>query len=237
MVMNRSRSFLEKHKTTGRLAGIKARTAPRISHAIRVLKEIADAKGFHPELNFQQRPTIGVDAEKDYYDPVSKDRWNPQFREQKEQPGNKDKDNKDPNKRPNGREQKPEPPQGVPNNGRGNGPPEPPEEEPDQGVEEPVADEPGGTITRKELPDDPPDDSRKKVSVSKQPDGMPNASDKVTRQYSIEDDTLGQGNKLGTASTAYQIRQALKQAKGNRGKIPATRKNVHQHGSVQKYWS
>jgi hypothetical protein len=55
-------------------------TGPKISHSLRVIRELSRANGFRPECNVQQRPTIGVDSEYNYYDPSPQERWNPVFK-------------------------------------------------------------------------------------------------------------------------------------------------------------
>lgn len=242
--ISRSKRFLEKHKTTGRLAGIKARTKPPLTQALRVLREIENAVGFHPERNLQVRPTIGADAEKDYYDPVLKDRWNPQLREQQNGKGNpnapKPKSNKSDDSRDARNGKNPPPPQGYPNDGRGNGPPEPPEGTTGTGAQPPGEEEPegpGGKITRQELPDDPQKDSRKKPSMAKNTADRPDSSTRIFMRYSMEDDAFSNGVRKEMPTTAHQIRQAIKQAKGNRKSMPKARKKQSVHGPIQKYWS
>lgn len=242
---SKSRSFLEKHKSVGRLAGIKANTKPSLTQAMRVLGEIENATGFHPERNLQMRPTIGVDAEKDYYDPVSKNRWNPQLKEQqngKENPNApKPKGNKNNDARPNGRKEVSRPPQGEPNDGRGNGPPEPPEATPGAAGQPPPEEEPkvpgeepaGGGIAPKELPDDP----RKKVKAVKGRPNQPDSSTRIMKRYSMEDDPFSIGIRREMPTTAHQIRKALKDARGNRGSMPNARRKQTNYPSVQKYWA
>lgn len=247
---SRSRSFLEKHKSVGRLAGIKARTKPSLTQAMRVLREIENASGFHPERNLQIRPTIGVDAEKDYYDPVSKNRWNPQLREQQNGKGNpnapKPKGNKGDDARDARNGKNPPPPQGQPNNGRGNGPPEPPEAAPGAAGQPPEEEEPevpeepgdgGSPITRQELPDDPQKDSRKKVKAAQGQPNRPDSSTRIAMRYSMEGDPFSTGIRKEMPTNAAQIRQMLKNARGNRKSMPNNRKKQTNHAPVQKYWS
>lgn len=61
-----------------------AQTKPTLNHALKVIRELDNVKGYRPDQNVVQRPTIGMDSEYDRYDPNPMARWNPELRKQVE---------------------------------------------------------------------------------------------------------------------------------------------------------
>lgn len=61
-----------------------AQTGPSLNHALKVIRELDAVSGYRPDQNLIQRPTTGMDAEFDRYDPNPSARWNPDLRKQVE---------------------------------------------------------------------------------------------------------------------------------------------------------
>jgi len=61
-----------------------AQTGPSLSHALKIIRELDGVTGYRPDQNVIQRPTVGMDAEYDRYDPDPSTRWNPELRQQVE---------------------------------------------------------------------------------------------------------------------------------------------------------
>jgi hypothetical protein len=78
--MTRAQNFLRRHVSDGKQK-LGFSTKPKLSHALRVLREIYLAQGFEPHKCTQSLPTTGGDAEKNYFDLNPEERWNPQFKE------------------------------------------------------------------------------------------------------------------------------------------------------------
>lgn len=212
--INKSRFFLEKHKVSGKCVQYKTRTKPSLSRAMATLRELERTDGFHPEREPTSHPTIGAEAEINYFDLSPEDRWNPQLRERQKEKKIDAKPKRDQNNSTYSSKPKTDnssfqrdidnrrgiSSRGTTKNLSGTGN-EPPSETKDTDVQD--------TMIRKELPDNPPTDSRKKphVPLSKRP----TVSHRLIQRYDIEDDPLTQMRSAPT--NASQIRDLLRRTR------------------------
>ena len=234
----------------------RAQTGTPVSHALKVIKELDGVTGFRPDQNMTQRPTIGMDAEYDKYDPNPESRWDPEFRKQAE--ARKTKAGQLLQKNKSGMLVDPEtgapldPETGEPaiqqdDEQQAQAQQQDPNADPNQQQQDPAASQqagqdpnaqqdldPNAATQQQQAPPELPElpvDQRKDPSwkghiPAPKDPSMPDASQRVVSRYDKDVDPL---KKKPMTVTQYQQRQNMRR--------PQTRGKTGNHGPVQKYWS
>jgi hypothetical protein len=234
----------------------KQSTGPSLSHALRVIRELHRVKGYRPDQNMTQRPTVGMDAEYDRYDSNPESRWDPEFRQQLEGSKAKKLLKKKGGTKVDPKTGKPiDPKTGeiigneqdeVPNaQGQEEEPAQDPNADPNQAQQDPAqAQQAGDPQAQQDLDpnagqqqqappelDDLPTDQRKDPvwkgnQPAKKADGQEDNSERVVGRYDLDKDPM---KKKAKATTAYHMRQNLRK--------PQSHSKTGRHGPTQKYWS
>lgn len=228
-----------------------ADTGPSLSHALKVIRELDGVRGYRPDQNMTQRPTVGMDGEYDKYDPNPEARWDPGFRKQLEASKEKSKAGKLLKKKDGtlvdpqtGAPIDPETGEPVaqedPEEQQQGGQQQDPNADPNQVQQDPAqaqqAGDPqaqqdldpnaGQPPQKAELPGDQRKDPTWKGQIpAAKSDDQPDASQRVVSRYDTDKDPL---RKRVKPTTGYERRKAIRQ--------PQSNAKTGNHGPVQKYW-
>lgn len=224
-------------------------TKPNLTHALRVIRELHRVKGYRPDENMIQRPTVGMDAEYDRYDPNPESRWDPNLRQQleaskakrllKKKDGNvvdaKTGKPVDPKTGEIIGNEQDEVPNEEPQSQNPNANPNQDQQDPSQAQQagDPQAQQdldPNAGQAPPDLPELPTDQRKDPMwrgnQAAKKSDGQQDSSERVVGRYNIEKDPMRR--QMRTTHT-YQMRQKLRK--------PQSHSKTGRHGPIQKYWN